>query len=177
MTVLRQRMIEDLQLRGLAPRTQEAYVAAVEHLAKYYRKSPDEVGEEELRQYLLYLENEKKASASTMTVTLCGLKFLYQHTLQREWHLLDLVRAKQEQRLPAVLSVEEVARVLSCVHSPRCRVCLTTIYACGLRIHEGVYLQVADIDGSRRMLHVRQGKGGQDRYVPLPQATLELLRT
>jgi integrase/recombinase XerD len=177
MTVLRQRMIEDMQLRGLAPRTQEAYVAAVEHLAKYYRKSPDEISEEELRQYLLYLENEKAVSASTMTVTLCGLKFLYQHTLQREWHLLDLVRAKQEKRLPAVLSVEEVARVLSCVHSPRCRVCLTTIYACGLRISEGVHLQVADIDGSRRMLHIRKGKGNQDRFVPLPQATLELLRT
>ena len=88
MTVLRQRMIEDMQLRGLAPRTQEAYAAAVEQLAKYYRKAPDDISEEELRQYLLYLENKKAVSASTMTVTLCGIKFLYQHTLQREWHLL-----------------------------------------------------------------------------------------
>ncbi len=177
MTVLRQRMIEDMQLRGLAARTQEAYVAAVEQLAKYYHKSPDEISEEELRQYLLYLQNEKAVSASTMTVALCGIKFLYQHTLQREWRLLDLARAKQEKSLPAVLSVEEVARVLGCVHQPRYRACLTTIYACGLRIREGVYLQVGDIDGSRRMLHVRKGKGGQDRYVPLPQATLEMLRT
>jgi len=176
MTVLRQRMIEDMQLRGLAPRTQEAYVSAVEQLAKYYRKSPDEIDEEELRQYLLHLQNVKAVSASTMTVALCGIKFLYQHTLQREWRLLDLARAKQEKTLPAVLSVEEVARVLGCVHQPRYRACLTTIYACGLRIREGVYLQVGDIDGSRRMLHVRKGKGGQDRYVPLPQTTLELLR-
>lgn len=177
MTVLRQRMIEDMQLRGLAPRTQEAYVAAVEQLAKYHHKSPDEIGGEELRQYLLYLQNEKAVSASAMTVALCGLKFLYLHTLQREWRLLDLVRARQEKTLPAVLSVEEVAQVLSCVHQPRYRACLTTIYACGLRIREGVYLQVGNIDGSRRMLHVRKGQGGQDRYVPLPQATLEMLRT
>jgi integrase/recombinase XerD len=177
MTVLRQRMIEDMQLRGLAPRTQEAYVAAVEQLAEHYHRPPDEIGEQELRQYLLYLQNEKRVSASTMTVALCGIKFLYQHTLRREWRLLDLARAKQEKRLPAVLSVEEVARVLGCVQQPRYRACLTTIYACGLRIREGVYLQAPDIDGSRRMLHVRKGKGGQDRYVPLPQATLELLRT
>ena len=129
MTVLRQRMIEDMQLRGLAARTQEAYVAAVEQLAKYYHKPPDEIGEEELRQYLLYLQNEKRVSASTMTVTLCAIRFLYQHTLQREWRLLDLARAKQEKTLPAVLSVEEVARVLACVHHPRYRACLTTIYA------------------------------------------------
>ena len=110
MTVLRQRMIEDMQLRGLARRTQEAYVSAVEQLAKYYRKSPDEIDEEELRQYLLHLQNEKAVSASTMTVALCGIKFLYQHTLQREWRLLDLARAKPEKTLPPVLSVEEAAR-------------------------------------------------------------------
>ena len=176
MTMLRQRMIEDMQLRGLAARTQEAYVAAVEQLARYYHRPPDEIGEQELRPYLLYLQNEKRVSASTMTVALCGIKFLYQHTLQREWRLLDLARAKPEKRLPAVLSVEEVARVLGCVQQPRYRACLTTIYACGLRIREAVYLQVDDIDGSRRMLHVRKGKGGQHRYVPLPQATLEMLR-
>ena len=139
-------------------RTQEAYVAAVEQLAKYYHKPPDEIGEEELRQYLLYLQNEKGVSASTtpaLTVALCGLKFLYQHTLQREWRLLDLARAKQEKSLPAVLSVEEVARVLGCVHQPRYRARLTTIYACGLRIQEGVYLQVGDIDGRRRILKSR----------------------
>jgi integrase/recombinase XerD len=104
-----------------------------------------------------------------MTVALCGIKFLYQHTPQREWRLLDLARAKQEKRLPAVLSVEEVAQVLSCVHQPRYRACLTTIYACGLRIREGVYLQVADIGGSRRMLHVRKGKGGQNAMCPCPR--------
>jgi hypothetical protein len=99
MTVLRQRMIEDMQLRGLAARTQEAYVVAVEQLAKYPRKSPDDICEEELRQYLLYLQNEKGVSASTMTVALCGIKFLYQHTLQREWHLLDLACASVQARL------------------------------------------------------------------------------
>src|SRR5512147_2609321 len=133
-TMLRQRMIEDMQLRGLAPRTQEAYVAAVEQLAKHYHRPPDEISEEELRQYLLYLGNEKAVSASTMTVALCGIKFLFQHTLQREWRLLDLARAKPEKTLPAVLSVEEVRQVLSCLHQARYRACLTTIYARGLRI-------------------------------------------
>lgn len=177
MTVLRQRMIEDMQLRGLAVRTQEAYVAAVEQLAWYYRQSPEQISEEELRQYLLYLQNEKAASSSTLTVALCGIKFLYQHTLQREWHLLDFARAKPEKNLPAVLSLEEVVQVLHCVHQPRYRACLTTIYACGLRLREGVYLQVGNIDGSRQMLHVRKGKGAQDRYVPLPQPALDLLRS
>jgi hypothetical protein len=133
MTVLRQRMTEDMQLRGLAPRTQEAYVSAVEQRARHYRKSPDEIDEEELRQYLLHLQNVKAVSAGTMTVALCGIKFLYQHTLQREWHLLDLARAAHEKTLPPVLSVEEVARVLGCVHHPRYRACSTTMPGAELR--------------------------------------------
>ena len=104
MTILRQRMMEDMQLRGLSARTQEAYAAAVEQLAKHYYKSPDQISKEELRQYLLYLENEKAASPSTMTVALCGIKFLYQYTLQREWRLLDLARARQEKTSPSVLT-------------------------------------------------------------------------
>ena len=98
-------MIEDMQLRGLAARTQEAYVAAVEQLAKHWHQSPDEISEEELRHYLLDPENKNAVSASTMTVALCALKFLYQYTLQREWHLLDLARAKQEKSLPALLVI------------------------------------------------------------------------
>jgi site-specific recombinase XerD len=177
MTVLRQRMIEDMQLRGLAERTQGAYVAVVRQLAKYYRRSPDQISEQEVRQYLLYLQNERKVAPGTLNVALYGIRFLYQHTLERDWHLLDFARAKHESKLPAVLTLEEVMQVLHCVRQPRYRACLTTIYACGLRLLEGVYLQVGDIDGSRQMLHVRKGKGAQDRYVPLPQSTLELLRS
>ncbi len=175
-TLLRQRMIEDLQLRSLAESTQENYVRAVRQLAEHYDKPPDEITEEELRQYFLYLKNVKRASNSTCTVALCGIKFFYQHSLKRAWPTLDLVRLPQEQKLPTVLSFEEVHRVLTCLRQPHYRVCLSTIYSCGLRLREGVYLQVADIDSARMLIHVRHGKGAKDRYVPLPQRTLGLLR-
>jgi len=169
-------MIEDLQLRGLSPRTQEAYLRAVRLLAEHYGKPPDAITEEELRQYFLYLKNEKRASISTCRIALCGIKFFYQHSLKRAWPTLDFVRLPQEQKLPTVLSFEEVHRVLGCLRKPRYRVCLSTIYSCGLRLQEGVFLQVADIDSARMLIHVRHGKGAKDRYVPLPQRTLGLLR-
>jgi integrase/recombinase XerD len=176
MSVLRQKMIEDLQLRGLSVRTQETYLQAVRQLAAYYHKSPDQISEEELRQYFLFLKNVKHVSRSTHTLALCGIKFFYEHTLKREWHTLEIARPAKEEKLPVVLSVQEVKRILSCVHYLRYRVCLTTIYVCGLRVLEGTSLQVKDIDGERKMLHIRQGKGGKDRYVPLPEAALSMLR-
>ena len=176
MTPLRQKMIEDMQLRGLAERTQERYVAAVRGLAEYYGKSPAVVTEDELRQYFLYLKNEKKAAASTCIQVLCGLKFLYEQTLGREWPILDFVKPKRGRKLPVVLSHEEVKRVLGCLRQPHYRVCLTTIYSCGLRLQEGVKLQVRDIDSSRMLIHIRGGKGNKDRYVPLPERTLVQLR-
>jgi integrase/recombinase XerD len=176
MTVLRQKMIEDMQLRGFALRTQEAYLLAVRQLARYYNKSPDQVTEEELRQYFLYLKNVKHAARNTCTIALCGIKFFFQHTLGREWKTFDFLRPPHEHKLPVVLSVEEVGRILNCVHHQRYRVCLTVIYACGLRLLEGVRLQVKEIDGERQMLHLHHGKGGKDRYVPLPSACLTMLR-
>ncbi len=176
MSILRQKMIEDLQLRGLSVRTQESYVQAVRQLAAHYHKSPDQISEEELRQYFLFLKNVKQVSRSTHTLALCGIKFFYEHTLKREWHTLDFARPAKEKKLPVVLSMQEVGRILSCVHYLRYRVCLTTIYACGLRLLEGVSLQVKDIDGARKMVHIHQGKGGKDRCVPLPEASLLMLR-
>ena len=176
MTCLKQRMIEDLQLRGLSPRTQDAYVRVVRQLAEHYDKPPDEITEEELRQYFLYLTNGKGVSASAFRGALCGIKFFYQYTLKREWPTLDLVRPAKEKKLPVVLSVEEVHQVLGCVRRKHYRVCLTTIYSCGLRLQEGVHLQVADIDSARMLVHVHRGKGAKDRFVPLPQHTLDLLR-
>jgi integrase/recombinase XerD len=176
MTPLRQRMIEDLQLRGLSAKTQEAYLRAVRQLAEHYRKSPDLITEEELRLYFLYLKNDKQISRSGFTIALCGLKFFYERTLHREWATLDLPRRTREKKLPAVLSVAEVRQILACLRRPYYRVCLTTIYSCGLRLREGVSLQVGDIDSERKMLHVRQGKGNKDRYVPLPDNTLKMLR-
>ena len=176
MTELRKRMIECLQLRGMSERTQEAYVRAVRQLADHCHKSPDLITEEELRQYFLHMMNVKKYSRNTTTIALCGIKFFFQHTLNREWTTLSFVRPARDKRLPTILSVEEARKILSLVRLPRYRVCLTTIYSCGLRLQEGTRLHVADIDSGRMMLHVRHGKGGKDRYVPLPQRTLEMLR-
>ena len=175
-TPLRQKMIEDMQLHGYAARTQEAYLLAVSQLARYYRKSPDRIDEEELRGYFLYLINAKHASRSTCTLALCGIKFFFENTLGREWKTFELVRPPREKKLPAVLSVDEVRHILACVRCPRYKVCLITIYACGLRLLEGVHLQVQDIDGARGLVHIRHGKGSKDRYVPLPSPVLDLLR-
>jgi site-specific recombinase XerD len=169
-------MIEDMQLRGLSESTQETYLRTVRQLAEHYGRSPDQISEEELRQYFLYLENDKQVAASTFTQALCGIKLFYEHTLKREWATLDLIRPRREKKLPVVLSVAEVGQVLRCVRRQRYRVCLGTIYSCGLRTQEGLDLQVCDIDGDRMMVHVRRGKGAKDRYVPLPAYTLEALR-
>jgi integrase/recombinase XerD len=176
MTQLRQRMIEDLQLRGLSARTQEMYVRAIRQLAEHYHKSPDCITEEELRAYFLYLKNVKHYSRSASTIALCGIKFFYEHTLQRAWTTLTFVRPPREKKLPVILSIAEVRTILAHLKLLRYRVCLTTIYACGLRLQEGTHLQVPDIDSARLLVHVRGGKGAKDRYVPLPQPTLELLR-
>jgi site-specific recombinase XerD len=169
-------MIEDMQLRGLSESTQEAYVRAVRLLAGHYGKSPDLIEEEELRQYFLYRQNTQQVSCSTFKIDLCGIKFFYEHTLRRDWATLDLMRPRQEKKLPVVLSTEEVRRILGCVQRRHYWVCLGTIYSCGLRIQEGVSLQVGDIDSDRMVVHVRHGKGAKDRYVPLPERTLEILR-
>jgi integrase/recombinase XerD len=175
-TPLRQKMIEDMQLHGFAVRTQDAYLLAVSQLARHYRKSPDQVSEEELRQYFLFLKNEKHAARNTCTIALCGIKFFFQHTLGRDWKTFDFLRPPREKKLPVVLSVAEVRSILNLIHRPHYRACLSTIYACGLRLQEGLHLQVAHIDSDRLLLHVCLGKGGKDRYVPLPQPILDLLR-
>src|SRR5512147_259273 len=176
MSALRQKMLDDMQLRGFAVRTQEAYLSAVSQLAKHYHKSPDQIEEAELRQYFLFLKNEKHAARNTCTIALCGIKFFFERTLGREWKTFEFLRPPQEKKLPVVLSVTEVGRVLACIHRQRYRVCLTTIYACGLRLLEGVRLQVKQIDADRQLLHIEQGKGNKDRYVPLPSACLKMLR-
>src|SRR3954462_9093469 len=134
MTPLRQRMLEDMQLRGLAPRTQQSYLHAVQQLALHYGKSPELLTDEDLRQYFLYLRNQKHAARNTCTLALCAIKFFYQHTLRREWSTLDFVRPPQEHKLPVVLSPEEVGHLPAPTRLPHYRVCLSTIYACGLRL-------------------------------------------
>jgi integrase/recombinase XerD len=176
MTPLRKQMLEDLQLKGYSASTQDAYIRGVKRLADYYHKSPALITEEELRQYFLQVKREKRYSRSTATITLCAIKFLFEKTLRKNWAVLDLVRPAKERRLPPVLSQAEVQQVLEAVQVPLYRICLTTIYSCGLRISEGVGLQVEQIDGSRRVLRIRS-KGNKDRYVPLAPRTLEMLRS
>ena len=175
MTPLRQRMIQDMQLRGFSARTQECYAAAVGQFAQHFHTSPDQLSEEHLRQYFLYLANEKKVARATATIALCGIKFFYEQTVQRQWPTLQLIRPAREKKLPVVLSREEVRRALGAVHIPVYRACLTTIYAGGLRLLEGAHLQVPDIDSARMLFHIH-GKGKKDRYVPLPEPTLQMLR-
>jgi integrase/recombinase XerD len=174
-TPLRQRMLEDMQLRGLSARTQEAYARAVWQLSQHYQRRPEALGDEELRQYFLYLTNEKKVARPTATIALCGIKFFYEQTLKKEWPTLRFVRPQPEHKLPVVLSREEVRQILALVRIPVYRACLKTLYSCGLRLLEGTRLQVADVDSARMLLHIH-GKNKQDRYVPLPEATLKLLR-
>jgi integrase/recombinase XerD len=176
MTKLRQRFIADMQLRGLAPRTQQAYLYQLIRLAKYTNKSPDAISEEELRAYLLYLKNVKQESASTFSQTLSAMKGLYTWTLQREWHTLQFAKPQTAKKRPVILTREEVVAILKQVRFERYHACLTVIYSCGLRLFEGVNLRVTDIDSTRMMVHVRLGKGGKDRYVPLPTRTLLILR-
>ena len=169
-------MLEDMQLHSFSAKTQEAYLRAVRQLAEHFHQPPDQLTEEDLRQYFLYLKQEKRASRSSCTVALCGIKFFFEQTLGKRWQTFELVRPPQEKKLPVVLSLEEVRRVLDGLRHPAYRTCLSTIYACGLRLREGVHLQVADIDEDRSLVHVRLGKGGLDRYVPLPERTLARLR-
>jgi integrase/recombinase XerD len=170
------RMIKTLQLNGKGERTQEAYARALRMLVEFYGRSPDLINEEELQDYFLHRKNTDHWSSNTMRICYCGIRFFYEHVLQRNWHILGILRAQTERRLPAVLSVEEVRNILACVKTFQNHAYLSTVYSCGLRLHEGLHLEVSDIDSTRMMIHVHRGKGAKDRYVPLPQSTLHLLR-
>jgi integrase/recombinase XerD len=176
MTPLRQRMIEDLQLRGYSTSTQKLYVSSVRQLCEHFNKSPGKITEENLREYFLYGKNVKKWSRSTSTVALCGIKFFYDNTIKRPWPTLLFIRPGHNKKLPVVLSRDEVHKLLHSIRLLRYRVCLTTIYSCGLRLSEGIHLKVEDIDGDRGFINIRQSKGNKDRNVPLPRKTLQLLR-
>lgn len=172
---LRRRMIEEMQLRNFSERTQESYVRAVGQLAGWCWKSPGEVGDEELREYFLYLKNQKRLARATTTVALCAIKFFFEQVLKRDWTAMNIPRPRAEHKLPAVLSRAEVWRILGAVRELRHRACLTLIYSCGLRLGEGCRLQVGDVHRDRGVIHVRAAKGNKDRYVPLPPDTLALL--
>lgn len=175
MTPLRQRFIDDLRVRNYAPRTIEAYVAGVVRLARHFGRAPDQISAEELRSFQVALV-DRQVSWSLFNQTVCALRFFYRVTLGRADDLPMIPFAKKPRRLPSVLSPEEVLRLLEAADHPRDRALLQTTYALGLRLSEVLHLQVTDIDSSRMVVQVRQGKGGKDRLVPLSPRLLSELR-
>jgi site-specific recombinase XerD len=176
MTQLRQRMLEDMAIRNLSDNTQAAYVQQIVAYAKYFHRSPEELGLEEIRTYQVYLTQTRMLSPSSVSVATGALRFLYKVTLKRNWAVEDLPMPKRPFKLPVILSREEVMRFLDAVYNLKHRTILMTAYATGLRISEATHLKVTDIDSQRMMLRVDQGKGRKDRYVMLSPRLLDLLR-
>jgi site-specific recombinase XerD len=177
MTTLRQRMTEDMQVRNLALNTQMSYVQQVSLFARYFKKSPETLGPEEIRAYQVHLTNEKKLAPSSILTAVAALRFLYKVSLKKEWAFEDVIPApRKPQKLPVILSPEEVLQFLDCIAGVKHRAILTTCYAAGLRISEAVRLTLPDIDSARIVIRVDQGKGQKDRYVMLSPKLLEVLR-
>jgi site-specific recombinase XerD len=164
MTSLRQRFIEDMQVRNFSLVTQASYTREVSGFARYFNKSPELLGPEQIRAYQIYLTNEKKLGVVSISVATSALRFLYRVTLKKNWCMADMIPApKVPKKLPIILSPEEVVRFLDCVAMRKHRAILTTCYAAGLRISEAVVLTLPAIDSKRMVLRVEQGKGQKDR--------------
>jgi integrase/recombinase XerD len=177
MTSLRQRMMQDMQVRNFSPHTQASYLQQISQFARYFQTSPEVLGPDEIRLYQVHLVQERKLSISSVCTAVAALRFLYKVTLQKEWTLADVIPVpKKPQRLPIVLSPEEVLHFLACVATLKPRVILTTCYAAGLRISEATHLKPSAIDSQRMVIRVEQGKGQKDRYVMLSPQLLETLR-
>jgi len=172
-----QQSMRALQLAGMSERTQECYTRSVRMLVDFYSKAPYKINENELQDYFLHRRNIDKWSAATLRICYSGIKFFFINVLKRDWHTLTLIQAKRGQRLPDVLSLDEVRGILNAVRTPQNKAYLTTVYSCGLRLHEALHLQVSDIDSDRMRIHVHRGKGAKDRYIPLPESTLNILRS
>jgi len=175
-TALRKKMHQDLQLAGLSEGTQGTYLRVVRQLAVHYHTPPDRLSEQQVRDYLLHLKNDKKSASSTLGIAYSAIKFFYSHTVPRDWPTLQRIRVQKEKRLPDVLTIDEVRQLIGAVRKLRFRTYFATVYSLGLRRNEGLHLQVRDIDSARMLVHVHRGKGAKDRFVPLPARTLTLLR-
>ena len=176
MTPLRQKMIDAMQLRGFSPRTHECYLRAVRDLAKHYSQSPEYLDKKQLQSYFLYLTKERGLSPSSCRQSLNAIRFLYLHVLHREGFEVDLVTPKRPQRIPELLTVGEVARIIAECKKLRDRTLLQTCYGCGLRVSELVALKVRHIDGEPKLLRIEQAKGAKDRYIRLSDRLLAHLR-
>jgi integrase/recombinase XerD len=177
MTLLRQRMLEELQRYNYSQATIESYISSVKEFAEYFHKSPDLLGAEEVRRYQLYLFNDKKLAAQTVKVRMSALRFFYWKTLKRrDLYFDDLPMPKTPKRLPTVLSPEEVVRMIQAASSLMHRTILILLYGSGIRRAELRWLKVTDIDSQRMVIHIQQGKGRRDRDVPMTPFVLEVLR-
>lgn len=171
-----QRMAEDMLVRNMAQRTIDTYTYHVERFSKHFGRPLDELGPEEIRQFQLYLIEDRKASWSSFNQAVCGLRFLYHVTLSRPWAVQQIPFGKRPKKLPAVLGPEEVTRLIACVPVLKHRTILLTQYAAGLRLSEATHLQASDIDSNRMQINIRQGKGSKQRLVPLSPRLLSELR-
>ena len=176
MGALRKRMEADMVLRGLALRTRQTYIESVAKFAKYYGRTPEQISEAEVERYLLYLLNERNLAHSSCNIVCSALQFLYGVTLKRQEAEFDLPRPKVPQRLPQILSREEVDTIFENAANLKHRVFLMTTYAAGLRLLEACHLKVVDIDSDRMTIRVEQGKGAKDRYTLLSPTLLQELR-
>lgn len=177
MTPLRQRMLEDMGIRNLAENTQSAYLQQIAAYSRYFNRSPDQLGPEEIRTYQLYLMEVRALTPSSICVATGALRFLYKVTLKRSWAVEEIPMPKRPRKLPEILSPEEVMHFLNAITNHKHRAILMTAYAAGLRVSEATHLKVTDIDSQRMMLRVEQGKGMKDRYVMLSPRLLDVLRT
>jgi integrase/recombinase XerD len=173
---LREQMKGDLELRGLSRNTQEIYLNQVRDFSRYFNRSPFHMGEREIKEYLLYLIREKRASYSRVNQCYCALKFLYETTLKRKWVMEKIPCTKRERNLPVVLDREEVEALFSVTRNVKHRAILMLIYSSGLRVSEAARLKVSDIDSKRMVIRIRRGKGKKDRYSILSHVALEALR-
>jgi integrase len=172
------RVVEGMQLCGLAPRSVQSYVREIRKLCEHHDgKDPRKMTEEEVRRYILHRRNVDKLAPASLRILHGGLRHLYRDILKYKWDLLDLIRARRPKKPPVILTAQETREIIGAVKTIHNRTYLWTVYSCGLRLHEGLHLQPGDIDSKRMMLHVHRGKGAKDRYVPLPPSTLEMLRT
>jgi len=173
---LRQRMLEDLQVRNYSPRTQTRYIECVASFAKHFGKSPDQLGPKQIRSFQVHLVSEKKCSWTVLNQTVCALRFLYVTTLGKDWGIRHIPYAKGEKKLPVVLSQREATRLLQAVDNLKHLTMLLLAYSAGLRVSEIANLEVKDIDSDRMVIHVRLGKGRKDRIVPLSPVLLSIAR-
>jgi site-specific recombinase XerD len=175
-SALRQKMTEDLQIRNYSAHTIEAYTRCVANFAKHFGKSPDLLTPAHVREYQLFLVQQRQVSWAVINQTVCALRFFYQQTLGRKWMIDFIPYPKRVKKLPLVLSQEEVLALLQAATNLKHHTILATIYATGLRVSEAANLLVSDINSERQLIAVRQGKGRKDRFVMLSPKLLELLR-